>query len=142
MSDENTHHRTATTDGSPRVGSEPSAADGARGLPALRIGFAGGLVGILCCVGPTMLALVGVMGASTAYLWANELYDGYAWWFRFAGLAVTAGLVWWSLRRRDACSIAGVRAIRGKLALLAAVGVATYVALYAATELLGRLAVG
>ena len=37
-----------------------------------------GLTGIMCCVGPTVLAMVGVVGAGTAYAWANTLYDGYA----------------------------------------------------------------
>ena len=44
-------------------------------LPVWRIGLTGGLVGIACCVGPTMLALLGVVSAGTAFVWANDLYD-------------------------------------------------------------------
>jgi hypothetical protein len=33
-----------------------------RPLPAWRIGLSGGVVGILCCVGPTALALLGIIG--------------------------------------------------------------------------------
>src|SRR4051812_20350503 len=40
-----------------------------RPLPVWRIGLAGGLVGILCCVGPTVLALLGVVSAGTAFVW-------------------------------------------------------------------------
>jgi hypothetical protein len=108
-----------------------------RRLPVWRIGITGGLIGILCCVGPTILALVGVVSAGTAYVWANDLYDGYAWWFRLAGLAVMAGLTYLALRRRDACGLAGVR--RPLLSVLA-IAVATYLFLYAVTTWLGTLA--
>ena len=57
-------------------------------LPSWRIGLAGGLIGIMCCVGPTILALLGSVSAGTAFVWATDLYDNYAWWFRLAGLAV------------------------------------------------------
>lgn len=73
-------------------------------LPIWRIGIISGLVGMLCCVGPTILALVGIISAATAFAWANDLYDNYAWWFRVSGLAVLAILVWWALRHRNRCS--------------------------------------
>lgn len=109
-------------------------------LPVWRMGLTGGLVGILCCVGPTMLALLGLVSAGTAVAWATDLYDNYAWWFRLGGLAVLAGLVWWSLRRRDQCSVAGVRRWRWRLLAVLAVAVGTYVALYALTTWLGTFA--
>ncbi|CAM4323275.1 hypothetical protein GCM10009799_38560 [Nocardiopsis rhodophaea] len=109
-------------------------------LPVGRIGVAGGLVGILCCVGPTVLALLGVVSAGTAYVWANDLYDGYAWWFRLAGLAVIGVLVWRSLRRRGQCSVTGVRGVRWRLLAVAGVAVATYGGLYALTTWLGTFA--
>jgi hypothetical protein len=111
-----------------------------RTLPVWRIGIAGGLTGILCCVGPTVLALLGVVSAGTAYAWATDIYAGYAWWFRLAGLAVLAGLAWSSLRRRNQCSIAGVRSVRTRLLAVLCVAVGTYAALYAVTTWLGRLA--
>ncbi|ASU84251.1 hypothetical protein CDO52_16910 [Nocardiopsis gilva YIM 90087] len=120
----------------PRRGTAPP--DGK--LPLGRIGIAGGLVGILCCVGPTALALLGVVSAGTAYVWANDLYDGYAWWFRLAGLAVIGVLVWSSLRRRGRCSVAGVRGVRWRLLAVVGVAVATYGALYALTTWLGTFA--
>lgn len=45
-----------------------------------------------------MLALLGVISGATALVWATDLYDGYAWWFRGAGLLVLAALRW-QLRR-------------------------------------------
>lgn len=109
-------------------------------LPAWRIGITGGLVGILCCVGPTVLALLGIVSAGTAFAWANNLYDNYAWWFRLGGLVVLAALTWIALRRRNQCSIAGVRKLRWRLLAVFAVGVGTYVALYGLTTWLGTFA--
>lgn len=109
-------------------------------LPMWRVGIAGGLVGILCCVGPTVLALLGLVSAGTAFAWATDLYDNYAWWFRLGGLAVLVLLIWWSLRRRNQCNVAGVRRWRWRLAGVLAIAVITYVALYGLTKWLGTFA--
>lgn len=109
-------------------------------LRVWRIGATGGLVGILCCVGPTVLALLGIVSAGTAFVWASDLYDNYGWWFRFAGASVLVLLVWRSLRRRNQCSVAGVRRLRWRLLGVAGIAVATYVTLYALTTWLGTYA--
>lgn len=109
-------------------------------LPAWRIGATGGLVGIMCCVGPTVLALLGVVSAGTAFVWATDLYDNHGWWFRLAGLGVLAVLVWISLRRRNQCSVAGVRRLRWRLLGVLGIAVATYAGLYALTTWLGTYA--
>ena len=111
-----------------------------RALPVWRVGVAGGVLGILCCVGPTVLALFGVVGAGTAFVWANTLYDGYAWWFRLAGLALMAVLVSVALRRRGQCSLRGAATVRGKLVAMLVIAVGTYAALYGVTTWLGTLA--
>lgn len=109
-------------------------------LPIWRMGLTGGLVGILCCVGPTVLALLGIVSAGTAFAWATDLYDNHAWWFRLGGLAVLVLLGWLALRRRDQCSIAGVRRWRWRLLGVLAIAVGTYAALYALTTWLGTFA--
>ncbi len=109
-------------------------------LPIWRIGITGGLVGILCCAGPTVLALFGIVGATTALAWSNNLYGNYAWWFRLGGLAVLGLLVWIALRRRNQCSIAGIRRLRWRLATVLAIAIGTYGALYALTTWLERFA--
>jgi hypothetical protein len=109
-------------------------------LPVWRIGITGGVVGILCCVGPTVLAVFGIVSAGTAFVWANNLYDNYALWFRLGGLAVLIALTWVALRRRNHCSIDGVRKLRWRLLGIAAVAVGTYAALYALTTWLGTFA--
>ncbi|MEV2278093.1 hypothetical protein AB0I72_21155 [Nocardiopsis sp. NPDC049922] len=123
---------------------EPGNGTGAgtsrRPLAAVRIGLVSGLVGILCCVGPTVLALLGVVSAGTAFVWATDLYEGYAWWFRLAGLAVLSALVWWSLYRRRMCSLNGAREARGRIALALGIAVATYALLYGVTTWLGTFA--
>lgn len=109
-------------------------------LAVWRIGVTGGVVGILCCVGPTLLALFGIVSASTAFVWATDLYDNYAWWFRLAGRVVLTRLVWVALRRRNQCSVAGVKRLRWRLLAVFGVAVVTYAALYAVTTWLGTLA--
>ncbi|WP_306362923.1 hypothetical protein [Nocardia sp. CC227C] len=109
-------------------------------LPSWRIGITSGLVGILCCVGPTVLALLGIVSGATALAWADDLYDNYAWWFRLGGLAVLIALVWWSLRRRDQCSLDGVRKLKWRLLIVVVIAVGTYAVLYAVTTWLGTLA--
>ncbi|MBA3743844.1 MAG: hypothetical protein H0X00_13175 [Sporichthya sp.] len=108
--------------------------------PRWRIGVLAGLTAIMCCVGPTVLAALGIVSAATASTWGNDLYDGYAWWFRLAGVAVLAGLVAYSLHRQRSCSLAGVRRVRGRLVALAAVAATTYGLLYAFTSWLERFA--
>ena len=109
-------------------------------VPIWRIGITGGLVGILCCVGPTVLALFGIVSAATAFAWANNLYDNDAWWFRLGGLAALVALMWIALRRRNQCSIAGMRRLRWPLLGVFAIAVGTYIALYALTTWLGTFA--
>jgi len=44
----------------------------------------------LCCVGPTVLALHGVVSTGTALVWATDLYGGCPWWFRAGWLLLLA----------------------------------------------------
>lgn len=117
----------------------PRSQEGDR-LPIWRIGITGGLVGILCCVGPTVLAMFGIISGATALAWANNLYGNYAWWFRLSGLGVLALLVWIALRRRNQCSLGGVRRLRWRLATTLAIAAGTYAVLYAVTTWLERFA--
>lgn len=133
-----------TNEGSPVIDDarhKPHRRGAATGrLPIWRIGLTGGLVGMLCCVGPTVLALFGIVSATTALAWANNLYGDYAWLFRFGGLGVLALLVFFGLRRRDQCSVAGIRRVRWRLATVLVIAVGTYIALYALTTWLGTFA--
>ena len=60
--------------------------------------------------------------------------------FRLGGFALLALLVVVALRRRNQCSIGGVRRIWRRLALALGVAVATYLVLYAGTTWLGTFA--
>ncbi|MGH3496833.1 MAG: hypothetical protein ACRDP1_05140 [Nocardioidaceae bacterium] len=111
-----------------------------RAVPAIRIGIAAGVAGLTCCVGPTVLAVLGVVSAGTAFVWATDLYDGFAWLFRLAGLAVLVGLFVWALRRRNQCTVSGVRTTWPRLMLAAGIAVGTYGVLYGVTTWLGIFA--
>ncbi len=106
----------------------------------MRMGLVAGTTALLCCVGPTALALLGIVSAGTAFAWSNDLYGGYAWWFRLGGLVLLALLVLVALRRRNQCSLGGVRRNWPRLALALGVAVATYLVLYAVTTWLGTFA--
>jgi hypothetical protein len=108
-------------------------------LPVLRIGALGGILGMTCCVGPAVLALMGIVSATTAYGWAENLYGNYAWWFRGGGLVMMVALLLASLRRQGQCSLAGIRRLRARLVTVLATAVATYGLLYLATTWLGYL---
>lgn len=124
----------------PKTAAEDAVASSPKGgLPAIRIGIAGGVAAIMCCVGPTVLAIFGIVSAATAFTWATDLYDNYTWWFRIAGLALMAILLIASLRKRNSCSMSGVRSNRNKLLVALGVAIATYVALYALTTWLGNV---
>ncbi|MHA7653780.1 hypothetical protein ACX9NE_28685 [Mycobacterium sp. ML4] len=109
-------------------------------LPVWGIGVTSGVVGILCCVGPTVLAMLGIISGATALAWADNLYGNYAWWFRLSGLGVLGLLVWIALRRRNQCSLGGVRRMRWRLGAMLAIAFGTYAVLYAVTTWLERFA--
>lgn len=109
-------------------------------LPVWRIGIVGGLAGMLCCVGPTVLALLGILSAGTAFAWATSLYDQGAWLFRLGGLALIVALVWWSLRRQKQCTVTAVRRLRWRLLSVVVIAMGTYALLYGVTTSLGSLA--
>lgn len=109
-------------------------------LPVWRIGLTSGLVGMLCCVGPTVLALFGIISATTALAWANDLYGDYAWWFRLGGLGALVLLAWIALRRRNQCSLGAIRRLKWRLATVLVIAVGTYGVLYAVTTWLETFA--
>lgn len=121
-------------------GHKPTATKADQALPIWRIGITSGAFGLLCCVGPTVLALFGIVSGATALAWGDKLYDQYAWWFRLGGLTMLVALIVIALRRRNQCSIGGVRRWRVRLAATLGIAVGTYVALYALTTWLGTFA--
>lgn len=101
-------------------------------------GLAAGVIGISCCVGPAVAALIGVTSAAVAIDVATDLYNNWGWAFRGVGLVFAGMVVAVSLKRRRACG-AEPRAVRN-IAIVAVTGVATYVSLYGATTWLGARA--
>jgi hypothetical protein len=104
------------------------------------LGLLSGLVGMLCCVTPVVLVLLGLTTATAAVSLATRWYTEYAWHLRgVAVLLATTGIVL-HLRRRNACSLRGAWANLNLIVTTFVVGVLAYAALYWITTWLGRLA--
>ncbi len=111
------------------------------GGTGVRAGLLAGTIGILCCVGPTVAALLGLTSAAVAVDLANDLYSDWGWAFKLAGRrhrgrgvlvgTPTGGVV--PGRRTPE-----PHAVRDRLSLVGT-GVLTYLALYALTTWLGTL---
>ena len=61
----------------------------------LTLGSLAGLIGISCCVAPTILALLGLISASVAIGLGTTLYWEYGWYFRSEGRASSSPLSAW-----------------------------------------------
>lgn len=117
----------------------PTGTDERTGLlRGVSIGAAAGLVGILCCVSPVVLVLLGLSSVSFAISLGNTLYYQYGWYFRGAAVLTAAVGVYIHLKGERACSVEGLRARWKMLAAVAASMIAVYLALYYLTTWLGR----
>ena len=117
--------------------SAEAAGHGGEIRKGIKFGLLSGLAGIMCCVSPVVLVLLGVATAAEAVTLGDTLYYGYAWFFRAFGLAVAAIAVVLYLRRRRMCTLAGARRSWRMLAVLVVAGVGTYIGLFWFTKYLG-----
>ncbi len=106
----------------------------------LKLGVVAGLAGISCCVGPTVLALLGLSSVSVAINLGNTLYSQYGWYFRGAALVLAAAGVIRVLQLRKACTLRGARGQWRLLATVVAAMVVVYAGLYWLTAWLARAA--
>ncbi len=106
----------------------------------LALGSLAGLIGIACCVGPTVLALLGLASASFAIALGTKLYSEYGWLFRGAGLLFAALGAWAVLRRRRSCGLSGALTQWRLLGTAALSMLLVYAILYGVTALLARAA--
>ena len=117
--------------------SAEAAGHGREVTKGIKFGLLSGLAGIMCCVSPVVLVLLGIATAAEAVTLGDTLYYGYAWFFRAFGLAVAAIAVVLYLRRRGMCTLAGARRSWRMLAVLVVAGVGTYIGLFWFTKYLG-----
>ncbi len=103
----------------------------------IKFGLLSGLAGIMCCVSPVVLVLLGIATAAEAVTLGDTLYYGYAWFFRAFGLAVATVAVVLYLRKRRMCTLAGARRSWRLLTVLVVAGVGTYIGLFWFTKYLG-----
>ncbi len=116
---------------------DEAAARGGEIRKGIKFGLLSGLAGIMCCVSPVVLVLLGIATAAEAVTLGDTLYYGYAWFFRAFGLAVATVAVVLYLRKRRMCTLAGARRSWRLLAVLAVAGVGTYIGLFWFTKYLG-----
>ncbi len=114
-----------------------AAARGGEIRKGIKFGLLSGLAGIMCCVSPVVLVLLGIATAAEGVTLGDTLYYGYAWFFRAFGLAVATVAVVLYLRKRRMCTLAGARRSWRLLAVLAVAGVGTYIGLFWFTKYLG-----
>lgn len=107
-----------------------------RSRTGVGIGIIAGIVGLGCCVGPAVAALIGLTSAAVAVDLATDLYRDWSWAFRIAGAATAAAAITIVLRRHGRCSTARP-ALSRLIAIVVVTALATYGALYAATTWLG-----
>lgn len=98
--------------------------------PGLLLGFVAGLAGISCCVGPAVLALLGLSSVSFAISLGNTLYYRYGWYFRGAAVVFAAVGILGLFRRRKSCTLRGVREQWRLLVTVASAMVVVYAGLY------------
>ena len=103
----------------------------------IKYGLLSELAGIMCCVSPVVLVLLGIATAAEAVTLGDTLYYGYAWFFRAFGLAVAATAVVLYLRKRRICTLDRARRSWRLLAVLAVAAVGTYIGLFWFTKYLG-----
>jgi hypothetical protein len=106
-----------------------------RGLFA---GAIAGVVGIGCCVGPAVTALMGITSAAVAIDAANFLYSEWGWAFKFAGVASGLAAIGLAFRSRRRCQARPLGVFRCAL-IVTITGVAMYGLLYGVTTWLGGL---
>ena len=129
--------RSTETDPVP-TGSEMPAA--VRPRRSAFFGAIAGLIGIGCCVYPTVLVLLGLSSAAAAVDLANGLFDDWGWAFKLAGAAFALIALWIQRRRARACRAGARPTLRSNALWIAAIAVATYAVFYGLTTWLGSIA--
>lgn len=104
------------------------------------LGVLAGLIGIGCCVYPTVLVLVGLSSAAAAVDLGNVLFTRWGWAFRSAGVGFALVALWLQRRRARSCSVDAPPNLAKNALWIVVVGIVTYAAMYAITTWLGNLA--
>ncbi|HYZ91072.1 MAG TPA: hypothetical protein VFA34_01610 [Actinomycetota bacterium] len=106
----------------------------------MALGTVAGALGLGCCVGPAVAALIGVSSASAAADLGNRLYADWGWVFKTGAVAFAGAALLLQRRRAQDCPIDERPSLRRVALWTLGTGLATYGALYAGTKALERFA--
>jgi len=100
------------------------------GRLALTAGLAGAFTASLCCAGPLLLALFGLISIPAAGALADLLFRRFWWAFVFIGVTIAASAILWYVRPGRQCAVDETvrlrRLRRNSLALALGIFIAGY----------------
>lgn len=105
----------------------------------LGIGLITGTVALLCCISPVILVLLGLSTVTAAVALGNNLFNNYKLYFIGASLLFMSSAVTFYLKKKNQCSISGVRKNINKILLTLIVAVVVYILWYLLTTWLGNI---
>ena len=105
----------------------------------IKIGVASGIISLLCCVSPIFLVLLGLSSITGAIALGNFMFDNYKTYFISASILFFVGATIFKLKRKNQCSVSGIRKNQNMIITSAIIFVITYIFLYYFTTMLGML---
>ena len=104
------------------------------------LGAIAGTIGILCCVSPIVLVLLGLSTVSAAIALGNNLFTNYKIYFISASVLFLAVAITFYLKKKNQCSLSGVRKNLNMIIFTVFVAVLVYIFWYYFTTWLASLA--
>jgi len=96
----------------------------------LVIGFFAGAIGILCCISPVILVLLGLSTVTAAIAMGNNLFYNYKLYFIGASVIFLVIALALYLKQKKQCSISGVRKNLNLIILSVFIAILTYTFFY------------
>jgi hypothetical protein len=105
----------------------------------LGIGAGAGTIAILCCVSPIVLVLFGLSSVTAAIALGNNLFNNYKFYFIGASLLFLIIAIYYYLKKKNQCSVSGVRNNWNKILVMFVIAVIVYIFWYVFTTWLATL---
>jgi hypothetical protein len=104
----------------------------------LGIGAIGGTIALLCCISPVVLVLLGLSSVTAAIALGNNLFYNYKVYFITASVLFMILAIFFLLKKKNQCSLSGVRKNLNKILLTFILAVIVYILWYLFTTWLGN----